>query len=159
MPGATVIAEYRPPGLPGIGKIVRRVLRMINGEFLKGPFEAVTAEDGSFSLDSLPAGLYDLAASRIEGVESRLELVQSGTDGAVVVLGGPASLRGFLVDDDDLPVGGVVIDLEPIEERITLPPLAAGFGDLANTFNHYLGYTPAKALSSPSGCCIVLLLV
>ena len=151
VPGATVIAEYRPPGLPGIGKIVRRVLRMINGEFLKGPFEAVTAEDGSFSLDSLPAGLYDLAASKLEGVESRLELVQSGTDGAVVVLGGPASLRGFLVDDDDLPVGGVVIDLEPIEERITLPPLAAGFGDLANTFNHYLGYTPAKALSSPDG--------
>ena len=62
-----------------------------------------------------------------------------------------ASLRGFLVDDDDLPVGGVVIDLEPIEERITLPPLAAGFGDLANTFNHYLGYTPAKAVSSSDG--------
>ena len=149
--GATVIAEYRPPGLPGIGKIVRRVLRMINGEFLKGPFEAVTAEDGSFSLDSLPPGLYDLAASRIEGVESRLELVQSGTDGAVVVLGGPASLRGFLVDGDDFPVGGVVVDLEPIEERITLPPMAAGFGDLANTFNHYLGYTPEKVLSSPDG--------
>ena len=151
IPGATVVAEYRPPGLPGVGKIVGRVLRMVNGEFLKGPFSAVTAEGGGFSLDSLPPGLYDLAASTIEGVESRLEMVQSGTDGAVVVLGGPATLRGFLVDDDDLPVGGVVIDLEPIEERISLPPMAAGFSDLANTFNHYMGYLPEKTLSSADG--------
>ena len=151
IPGATVVAEYRPPGLPGVGKIVGRVLRMVNGEFLKGPFSAVTAEDGGFSLDSLPPGLYDLAASKLEGVESRLEMVQSGTDGAVVVLGGPATLRGFLVDDDDLPVGGVVIDLEPVEERISLPPMAAGFSDLANTFNHYMGYLPEKTLSSPDG--------
>ena len=151
IPGATVVAEYRPPGVPGIGKIVRRVLRMVNGEFLKGPFETVTAEDGSFALNSLPSGLYDLAASRVAGVETRLELVQSGTDGAVVVLGGPASLQGFLVDDEDLPVGGVTVNLEPIEDRITLPPMAAGFGDLANTFNHYLGYTPEKTLSRSDG--------
>ncbi|MFP6739991.1 MAG: carboxypeptidase-like regulatory domain-containing protein [Planctomycetota bacterium] len=151
IPGATVVAEYRPPGVPGIGKIVRRVLRMVNGEFLKGPFETVTAEDGSFALNSLPSGLYDLAASRVAGVETRLELVQSGTDGAVVVLGGPASLQGFLVDDEDLPVGGVTVNLEPIEDRISLPPMAAGFGDLANTFNHYLGYTPDKTISKPDG--------
>jgi len=155
VPGATVVAEYRPPGMPGVGKLVRRGLRLINGEFLKGPFEARTDAAGAFVLDSLPHGVYDLAASAgggVErGVESRLEMVQTGTTGAVVLLGDGGSLRGFFVDEVDLAVGGVTARLESVAERIQLPLPAAGFNDIANTVNRYLGEPPRVVVSSSDG--------
>ena len=149
--GATVVAEYRPPGMPGVGKLVRRGLKLINGEFLKGPFEVETDAGGAFTLDSLPSGVYDLAASVPNGVESRLELVHTGTAGAVVVLGRGATLHGFFVDGDEAPIGGVEVKLEHMDDRIQLPPIAVAFSDVANTVNRYLGEPPRLAVSTADG--------
>ena len=54
--------------MQGVGRIVRRALRFVNGEFLKGPFEAITDDDGSFEIPSLPPGMYDVAAYDDTGV-------------------------------------------------------------------------------------------
>ncbi len=149
--GATVVAEYHPPGMAGVGKIVRRVLRMVNGEFLKGPFEATTNADGRFALDSLPPGFYDLAASTRGGVETRLELVETGTEGAVVVLGDAAAIEGAFVDADGQPLAGIVAKLERTDDRIELPMIAAGFSGFANTINQYIGEVPRTITSDDDG--------
>ena len=151
VPGATVVAEYRPPGLPGIGKLVRRGLRLINGEFLKGPFETTTDAGGLFRIDSLPAGFYDLAASSRGGVETRLEMVETGTESAVVILGDPAVIQGLLVDADGEPVPNLIVRLERTDERIQLPPIAAGFVEIANTVYRYLGEPPRDTKSDADG--------
>jgi len=151
IPGATVIAEYRPPGMQGVGKLVRRGLALVNGEFLKGPFETQTDSDGNYVLDSLPPGVYDIAASSPGKVENRLELVHSGTDNAVVVIGDGALIHGYFVDKNEQPVSGVEAKLERLEDRIQLPLPAAGFNDIANTVNRYLGEPPRMAVSSADG--------
>ena len=46
VPGVTVTAEFRPPGMASIGRIVQKLLKYVNGEFLKGPFQTLTDARG-----------------------------------------------------------------------------------------------------------------
>ena len=149
--GVHVVAEYRPPGMPGVGKIVRRILRFVNGEFLKGPFESSTAADGTFTIDSLPAGLYDVTAYDEKGLESTASNVQTGTTGAVIYFGDGATIDGSFVDSQDWPVPSVEVSLERTDDMISLPLPAAGFNDVANLVNRYLGTGPKIARSADSG--------
>jgi hypothetical protein len=149
--GATVAAELRPPGMAGIGRIARRLLAYFNGEFLRGPFETRTDEEGRFTLTSLPSGLYDLAAAGSEGVESRLRGVETGTQDAVIYIGRGARVDGWLADTEGAPAAGVQVVLEPEEERIELPLAFAGFSETAGTIHRLLGEPPRSATAGPDG--------
>src|SRR5690606_23727109 len=87
-----VYAEYRPAGAAGIGTLVRRAIAYLNGEFLRGPFMTTTRADGAFTFSSLPPGTYDLVAEDPHGIESRSDMVTTGTDRALIVLGPGASV-------------------------------------------------------------------
>lgn len=149
--GVSVVAEYRPPGMPGVGRIVRRVLRLVNGEFLKGPFEARTDVDGRFTISSLPPGVYDLAAVATSGVEARLASVESGTADAVIVLGRGARIVGSFTDDDGFPVSSLNVKLERQDDVVELPLLMSSFSGVANTVNRFLGSGPQRAVSQADG--------
>lgn len=133
VPGVQVIAEFRPPGMPGIGRIVRRLLRYLNGEFLKGPFERSTAEDGSFSIAGLPPGVYDLVVLRPDGLETCHPGVETATSGVVIHLGRAASVRGYVADLSGAAVPGIRLVAERQEEMIQLPLPAASFNKVVNT--------------------------
>ncbi len=111
LPGLTVLAEYRPPGMPSVGRIVRKVITLVNGEFLRGPFEEQTDDLGEFDLISLPPGTYNLVATNPAGAETILPAVQTGTENVVIYFGTGAQLSGRLVDTDGIPVFDVPITL------------------------------------------------
>ena len=85
--GVTVTAEFRPDGLPGVGRVIRRALQYVNGELLRGPFQRTTAEDGTFSFAGLPSGIYDITAERRNGVRATVSGVDTGTSNVIVYLG------------------------------------------------------------------------
>ena len=151
VPGARIVGEYRPGGVQGMGLLVRRLLRYVDGEFLRGAFEAVSAVDGSFTLDSLPPGLYDLAAQAKSFPETRLRGVESGASDALIILGKGASLRGALIDGADAPVVGANLILEREEDRIAAPMLAMGMGDMPNRIGRWLGDGPLSRTTAENG--------
>ncbi|MBI4604479.1 MAG: carboxypeptidase regulatory-like domain-containing protein [Planctomycetes bacterium] len=151
VPGATVIAEPRPMGMAGLGLIVRRLLRYLNGEFLRGPFIAPTAPDGSFTLASLPPGVYDIAAATDDGVEGRLPQVETGTTEAVVYLGEPAVLRGRFADAAGSPAAGVALRLERLDDLVQPLFPMGGFDKVANSVSRWLGDGSKKTVSGRKG--------
>ncbi|MEM7167471.1 MAG: carboxypeptidase-like regulatory domain-containing protein [Planctomycetota bacterium] len=149
--GVEVIAEYSPAGLGGAGKLVRRALKYVNGEFLKGPFTARSGPDGSFELDSLIPGVYDVVAKDPRGVEVYAPKVETGSNHTVILLGQGASVEGTLVDTEGIPVAGVQIQLERQEELLDVPAMFAGMAGIANILNQYLGEGPRRVVSAESG--------
>ena len=144
LPGITVVAEFRPAGTAGMGKFIRRLLRLVNGEFLRGPFETVTADDGSFTCSSLLPGIYDLAALSPSGIEARLESVESGSQDALVYLGKAASVRGAFVDASGLPARGAVFLLEREDDGVKLEGPMAMWGGVVGALERELGEKPRK---------------
>lgn len=151
VPGVEVIAEYSPAGLGGAGKLMRRALKYVNGEFLKGPFSARTSSDGSFLLDSLPGGTYDVVAKDPNGVEVYAMKVETGTNHTVIMLGRGAAITGTLIDTQGVPVAGVPIQVERQEELLDMPAMMAGFSGIANVLNQYLGDGPRRVVSGADG--------
>lgn len=149
--GVKVIAEYRPPGAPPLGRLVRRGLRFLNGEFLKGPFERTTDSQGAFEIDGLPPGRYDLTAYDENGLETTVENIETGSDSTVIYFGQGGSVEGVLVDNFQVPVPGIRVSLERVEEMIQLPPIAANFSQLANVINGYLKERPIEVTSKEDG--------
>jgi protocatechuate 3,4-dioxygenase beta subunit len=68
--------------------------------------EATTAADGSFVLDGLPEGAFELWALGQQGTAMR-PAVTAGTEGVELVLGEGVTLEGSTVGDDALPLSGV----------------------------------------------------
>ncbi len=151
VPGVTVVAEFRPGGMAGIGILVRRLLRYVNGEFLRGPFQTISGEEGSFELVSLPPGVYDLAAEKPGGVEARLQGIATGTEEALIYLGEGARVFGNFVDKSGAPLEKVRLKLERQDDLIQLPLPAAGFNDLANSVNQFLGQGPRMQTTGSQG--------
>ncbi|MEM7263443.1 MAG: carboxypeptidase-like regulatory domain-containing protein, partial [Planctomycetota bacterium] len=149
--GIKVLAEYRPPGMAGLGRIVRRALRYFNGEFLKGPFETRTDSNGNFTISSLPPGTYDLLAYDSDGLESYAPNVETGTNSAVIYFGEGGRITGILTDEFGMPLGRLPITLERIDETLALPPIAAQFNDVAQMVNRFLGEPPREILTQDDG--------
>ncbi len=149
--GVRVLAEYRPTGAPGIGRLVRKGLKYLNGEFLKGPFETRTDSEGNFTIPSLPPGTYDLLAYDESGIESYTPSVETGSSSNVIYFGEGSRISGILTDNYGAPLTGMPITLERVDDTISLPPIAAQFGDLANTINRYLGDPPKVIETNDDG--------
>jgi protocatechuate 3,4-dioxygenase beta subunit len=151
LPGITVVAEFRPAGLTGFGRIVHHLLRYVNGEFLRGPFEGKSGEDGSFTIDSLPPGLYDLAAIGADGIESRLQGVETGSTDAVIYLGRGGAARGFAIDGTGLPVAGASFWLERQEDVLQLQGPMMMWSNVVNSFFRLIDDGPRRVRSGPRG--------
>jgi hypothetical protein len=151
LPGVSVVAEFRPAGLTGFGKIVHHLLRYVNGEFLKGPFEAKSAEDGSFEIASLPPGVYDLAATGHEGIEARLQGIETGSTDAVLYLGKGASAKGLAIDGSGAPVPGASFWLERQDDILQLQGPAMMWSNAANSFLRLLDDGPKRVRSGTRG--------
>jgi len=149
--GVRVTAEPRPAGVAGIGQILRRLLRAINGEFLRGPFEATSGPGGAFTIPSLPPGLYDLAASVPKGVEARLRGVETGSLDALIYIGEGARVRGSFADEGGVPAAALVFQLDRQDDLIQLPLPLAGFTDLANSVHQWLGDGPLSLTAGGRG--------
>ncbi|HVR76174.1 MAG TPA: carboxypeptidase-like regulatory domain-containing protein, partial [Planctomycetota bacterium] len=149
--GALVAAELRPAGMAGLGLVIRRLLRYVNGEFLKGPFETRTAADGTFTLASLPPGVYDLAASQVPGVEARLQGVETGASEAVIYLGEPALLTGAFSDADGAAAPGVGFLVERLDDVVQLQIPIGGMDKIANSINRLISDGPRKGVSGTRG--------
>jgi hypothetical protein len=147
--GAQVFAEFRPEG--GLGLMIRRLLKYLDGTFLRGPFQTTSAADGAFALAGLPPGTYDLVAIGQEGLEARLPGVPTGSTEAVIYLGDGATVKGFVADAAAAPVEGVPLILERQDDLIQLPLPAASFNRLANSIHRLLGDAPRKAVSGAKG--------
>jgi len=155
MPGVRVIAEFTPPSTSGVGPLVRKMLRYVNGEFLKGPFEVFSGEDGSFEISSLPPGIYSITAySHSEtgsefGLESTVPGVETGTKGVVVYYGDPAYVVGTLMTPRGFPLIDVPVQIERLDQAIQLPfPGAADFVAMAQRM---LGEEPRRVNSDEFG--------
>ena len=151
VPGATVTAEFRPATMPGLGLVVRRLLKYVNGEFLRGPFQTSTSEDGSFTVSSLPPGTYDLAAEKLEGVEARAQGVETGSTDAVIVLGDPSKVFGKCIDHRGQGVANLTLLLERKDDLVTLSLPIGGFDKVANSVNRLLTGGPRKLVTDASG--------
>lgn len=149
MPGVTVTAEYRPAGMAGVGRLVQKALRYVNGEFLKGPFQSATDEEGAFAVDALPPGTYDLVAERPGFPESRLENVTTGTREAVILLTPGVALEGVLVDEFGVPVPDIALTLDPVAASVTLP--FPGASELTRTARQILEEPAVLAVSDELG--------
>jgi len=147
--GIRVIAEFAPPSTTGIGPLVRKALRYVNGEFLKGPFEVVSGVDGAFEIASLPPGTYHVTAYDEKGLESTVPGVTTGTTGVLVLHGDPATIAGILATPQGYPLAEVPILLERVDQAVNLPiPGAADFIAMAERI---LGDPPREAVSAPDG--------
>ncbi len=149
--GLRVLAEPRPAGVAGLGQILRRLLRAINGEFLRGPFEATSGAGGAFTIASLPPGLYDLAASVPKGPEARLRGVETGSLDALIYIGEGARAHGSFADEGGVPAAGQAFQLDRQDDLIQLPLPLAGFTDLANTVHQWLGDGPISLTAGARG--------
>ena len=150
VPGVVVTAEYRPPGMQGVGKIVQKLLGYVNGEFLKGPFQSTTAEDGTFRLDSLPPAVYDLLAEKQGLPAARLEAIATGTSEAVILLVPGARVKGVLYDiRAGHPARGVPITLAPEQQALSLP--FPGASDIAKTVERIIGEPELETVSATDG--------
>jgi hypothetical protein len=149
--GVAVTAEFRPGGSQGIGIILNRLLRYVNGEFLRGPFETRSGPDGSFTLDSLPPGIYDLVAVGTSGIEARTPGVQTGADDAVILIGKGASLRGLVTDAGGLPLPGVSFWLEREDEKLQMAGPLMAWGDLANSVRRLIDEQPRRVVAGNRG--------
>lgn len=151
MPGVTVTAEYRPPGMASIGKLVQKALRYINGEFLKGPFQAVSDAEGRFEVHSLPHGVYDLQAEVAGYPEVRVFGITTGTSEAVVQLQPGVTLVGHLVDESGLPRSGVPLTLSPQLDAVNLPIPIPGVNDMIKQAARFLEDPDIPGLSGEEG--------
>ncbi len=151
VPGVRVVAEFRPFGVAGAGLIIRRLMRYVDGEFLRGPIEAVTAADGSFQLSSLPPGVYDLAAEKPGAPECRLKGVETGAGDALILMGKGGSARGVLRDAGGEAAEGVPVRLERQEDAVQLPLPMASMNGVADSINRLLGQGPLTARSGKEG--------
>ncbi|MGQ9591960.1 MAG: carboxypeptidase regulatory-like domain-containing protein, partial [Planctomycetota bacterium] len=151
MEGVSVLAEYRPPGIPSIGRTLRRMVAYVNGEFLKGPFECRSAPDGSFRLAALPPGVYDLHAQAPDRPETTLSGVPTGSADVVIYIGQGAEIRGRLADFEGLPLEGVAVALKRLEEGPQLPLVAAPFSKLLDSIARLAGDEPRVVLSGERG--------
>ena len=147
--GVRVLAEFAPASTTGIGPLVRRALRYVNGEFLKGPFETVSGPDGEFEISSLPPGTYNITAYNKKGLESTAQGVVTGTTGVVVLFGDGALIKGSLATPRGFPLAETPMRLERIEQVIQLPiPGAADFIAMAERL---LGMPPRETTSDAGG--------
>lgn len=149
--GVSVLAEYRAPGIPSIGRTLRRMVAYVNGEFLRGPFECRSAPDGSFRLAALPPGVYDLHAQAPDGPETTLPGVPTGGADVVIYIGQGAEIRGRLADLEGLPLEGVAVALKRLEEGPQLPLVAAPFSKLLDAIARLAGDEPRVVLSGERG--------
>lgn len=147
--GVRVLAEFAPPSTTGIGPLVRRALGYVNGEFLKGPFETVSAEDGSFTVPSLPNGTYNMTAYTKTGVESTVQGVETGTTGVIILFGRPASVTGLLSTPNGFPIVDVPLRLERLDQTINIP--FPGASDMVDMAQRILGVPPREAESDEAG--------
>ncbi len=151
VPGVTVTAEYRPPGMASIGKLVQKVLKYVNGEFLKGPFQTVSGPDGRFVIDSLPHGVYDLHANVKGFPDSRAYGVTTGTLEAVVLLQEGVRIEGVLIDQSGVEIAGTVVKLSPQADAINLPIPLPGVNDMIKTAAKFLEDPDILTLSGSEG--------
>lgn len=149
MEGVRVIAEFAPASTTGVGPLVRKALRYVNGEFLKGPFETTSGPDGSFEIASLPPGTYDITAYDDDGVESTVESVLTGTSGVYVLYGDAAGIVGTLATPQGFPLGNVTLQLDRVDTEVKLP--IPGVEDYVATVERMLGAGPREAVTEESG--------
>jgi len=143
-------AVFRPPGLVGFGKLIRKLVGYLNGEFLRGPIVARSGPDGRFLFDSLPPGTYDLVAVAGTRPPVTVEAVSTGNLSVLVYLGEGAEVRGSVVRREGGPLEGIRIDLEPDRGTAALP--FPGAGVALELMSDLVGdEEPMVAVSDPSG--------
>ena len=149
--GANILATFQPPGNAGVARLLQRALSYVNGEILRGPFEAITAADGSFQFRSLVPGTYELLATKTGFPDARQGGVDTDSAAAVIYMGDAATIEGIALDNDDLPAAHVTLRLENRADAIKLPLPAAPFADVANTVNGMLGRGPVLIRTDANG--------
>ncbi len=149
--GASVLAVYQVKGIGGIGKFVRRLLGLVNGEFLSGPFRDTTDGDGRFRLDTLPPGLYELNVHHAAYSEGHVPDVATGTTEIVVKLGPGGTVRGRLVDASGEPVADIPVALTAKEDKVQIPVPVPGVSEAVNAFRRLIGDDDLEAHSTAEG--------
>lgn len=148
--GASVLALYQVQGLGGIGKLVRKGLAFLNGEFLKGPFEGKTGPDGRFRIDTLPPGVYELDITAPSYADVRIPDVATGTGELVIQLGDGGTIRGTAVDEEK-PVANVIVRLVANEDKFQLPIPVPGVNDALESVRHLLDEEDRSRLTDAAG--------
>jgi len=148
--GASVLAVYHVGG-GEVGRIVRRLLGLLNGEFLKGPFEDKTGPEGRFRLDSLPAGTYELSVEHPDFAPLEVPSVQTGTTDIVLQLGEGGSVTAHLVTVEGKPVAGAPCRLTALDRITAFPLPVPGADRLIDTVRRLIGEEDLRELSSPEG--------
>ncbi len=119
--GASVLSIYQVQGLGAIGKYARKLFGLLNGEFLKGPFQAVTAADGSFTINTLPPGLYEINVTAERFAEASVPNIATGTKKIVIQLGPGGTVSGRLMALSGSPAFKVEVRLVAAEDKLSIP--------------------------------------
>jgi hypothetical protein len=151
VPGATVTAEFRPATMPGLGLVVRRLLKYVNGEFLRGPFQASTLGGRLVhGVEPAPGHLRPGRGEARRG-EARAQGVETGSTDAVIVLGDPSKVFGKCIDHRGQGVANLTLLLERKDDLVTLSLPIGGFDKVANSVNRLLTGGPRKLVTDASG--------
>ncbi len=148
--GASVLALYQVQGFGGIGKLVRKGLAFLNGEFLKGPFEAKSGADGRFRIDTLPPGVYELDVVSPSYADARIPDVATGSGELVIQLGDGGTILGTVVEGEK-PIANAAVRVVANEDKFQIPIPVPGVNDALEGLRPLLEEEDRARLTSSEG--------
>jgi hypothetical protein len=90
---------------------------------LPGAYRTLTAADGSFTLEGLPAGSYTLWAADDQHVGAEARRIRAGARNVLLHLDPPASLEGTVLDERGGALRSYRLTVTPAPEERALGPL------------------------------------
>ncbi len=140
--GIPITARVRASGSSGMGLVFARLVEYADGTILRGAFEARTATDGTFSIDSLAPGAYDLEARGPSDLRVGIRNIATGSADALIYLGAPAWVDGIFLDSGGTPLECISIEVKQRDSTPLNPMMAMGFGAMADVVKRGLGRGP-----------------